>query len=207
MCVRGGEMVRWWSRGIPTGGGPREGREGWGALLANLRGLQDGTQCDLSLAICSSINPGCIYTHCHSHYALCGDKDVAISECEEGAGSRSCRTGGVPFCETRVWFKHALWAATYHCMTAGSWSHSQNSFSIKDCSQGQSLTTNTLLQSQTDHKFWLKHIYTKIVWLSFYANEMNLLQVAKSRSLHSKTQFTYSKWKKKPTSFKWNAIN
>lgn len=81
-------------------------------------------------------------------------------------------------------------------MTAGSWSHSQNSFSIKDCSQGQSLTTNTLLQSQRDHKFWFKHIYTTIVWLSFYADEMNLLQVAKSQSLHSKTQLLIQNEKK-----------
>lgn len=30
-----------------------------------------------------------IYTHSDSHCSACGDKDVAISECEEGAGSHS----------------------------------------------------------------------------------------------------------------------
>lgn len=63
----------------------------WGSepLVDNLTGLGgDRTQFDLS---CSSINPSCTHTHTHMHsrldYALCGDKDEAISECEEGVGS------------------------------------------------------------------------------------------------------------------------
>lgn len=68
-------------------GAHRKGSAARGPRVANLGGWRDGTQCDLSPAICSSINPGCIYTHPDSHRASCGDKDAAISECEEGAGS------------------------------------------------------------------------------------------------------------------------
>lgn len=77
------------SRGILTGGSREEGRTGWGLRVANLGGQRDRTQCDLSPAICSSINYGCIYTHPDSLCAPCGDKDVAISEGDEGAGSGS----------------------------------------------------------------------------------------------------------------------
>lgn len=115
--VRGRDLS---SGGIPTGGGPEDGRAGWGLLVANLGGRRDGTQCDLSPAICSSINHDCIYTHPDTHCARCGDKDVAISECVEGAGSNCGWTGGgVPLPETREGLKHALWAATYHCTAAG----------------------------------------------------------------------------------------
>lgn len=76
-------------------GAQRRGWAGWGLRVANLGGRRDGTQCDLSPAICSSINHGRIYTHPDSHCAPCGDKDVAISECEEGAGSACGRTRGV----------------------------------------------------------------------------------------------------------------
>lgn len=86
MCVRmRGKALS--SRGILTGGGPQEGRAVRGPRVANLGGRRDGTRCDLSPAIWSSINRGRIYTHPDSHCAPCGDKDVAISECEEGAGS------------------------------------------------------------------------------------------------------------------------
>lgn len=89
--------------------------------MANLGGRRDGTQCDLSPAICSSINHDYIYTQPDSHCAPCGDKDVAISECEEEAGSGCGGTGGrgVPLPETRVGLKHALWAATYRCTAGG----------------------------------------------------------------------------------------
>lgn len=71
----------------------RRGGQGGGLWWLIWGGRRDGTQCNLSPAICSSINHGCIYTHPDSHCAPCGDKDVAISECEEGAGSCSGRTG------------------------------------------------------------------------------------------------------------------
>lgn len=102
--------------------------------MHNLKGLGgDKTQFDPSPAICSSINPVCIYRqadthtdrntgvhihrHTHTHSAVCGDKDEAISECEEGVGLVVVGWE-VPFCETRVGFEHALWAAAYRS-TAG----------------------------------------------------------------------------------------
>lgn len=99
-------------------------------------GLRDGTQCDLSPAICSSINHSRIYT---PRLALC-------SVWGQGRGYfRVWGRGGVglPLPETRVGHKHALWAATYRCTAGGVWVIQGNSLSIRDCSQGQGLTTNT----------------------------------------------------------------
>lgn len=77
------------SRGILTGVSPEKGRTGRRLRVANLGGQRDRTQCDMSPAICSSINYGCIYTPPDSLCAPCGDKDVAISEGDEGARSGS----------------------------------------------------------------------------------------------------------------------
>lgn len=105
----------------PNRWGPRggEGRVGWGPRVANLGGRRDGTQCDLSPAICSSINHGRIYTHTATHTVLhVGTRTWLFQSVRKGRGRTAAGWGG-PLPETRVGLKHALWAATYHCTAGG----------------------------------------------------------------------------------------
>lgn len=74
-------------RGILTGGGPEEGRAVWGPQVANLGGV-GGTERSVTCHQQSAPqSTTAAYIHPDSHCAPCGDKDAAISECEEGAGS------------------------------------------------------------------------------------------------------------------------
>lgn len=75
------------SRGILTGGGPEEGRAVWGPQVANLGGV-GGTERSVTCHQQSAPqSTTAAYIHPDLHCAPCGDKDAAISECEEGAGS------------------------------------------------------------------------------------------------------------------------
>lgn len=55
--------------------------------------------------------------------------------------------------EARLGFKHALWPTTYHCTIHRTIS------SIKNCSQGQGLTTDTVTITL---RFWPENIHAKL---------------------------------------------
>lgn len=61
VCANEGEIRA--AEGSQQVGAQWRGGQGGGLRVANLGGRRDGTQCDLSTAICSSINHGRIYTH------------------------------------------------------------------------------------------------------------------------------------------------
>lgn len=65
------------------------GGSGW--LIWGVGGTERSVTCQQQSAPQSTM---AAYIHTDSHCAPCGDKDVAISECEEGAGLGCGRTGG-----------------------------------------------------------------------------------------------------------------
>ena len=155
VCVSKGEI--WAAEGSQQVGAQWRGGQGGGLRVANLGGRRDGTQCDLSTAICSSINHGRIYTHrltlCsvwgqgRGYFRVWGRGGVGLRQ-DRGKGG-GVGGEGVPLPETGVGLKLALWAATYHCTTGGVWVIHRTAFSIRDFSQGQGLTTNTLSHCHT----------------------------------------------------------
>lgn len=76
-------------RAILTGGGSKEGREAgrkgcWVDNLGGVKATERSVTCHQQSAPQSTA--AAYIQHFDSHYDPCGDKDVAISECEEGAG-------------------------------------------------------------------------------------------------------------------------
>lgn len=138
------------------------------------------------------------YIHTLTHTALCvGDKDVAISECEEGAGLAQRRDRGVcggAFLSLKLeWDLSMLYGPGW----GGGWGvviH-RTAHSIRDCSQGQGLTTDTF-RTRKSQIFWSKHICTKLFCTSRLSSPavcFFFLEVAKGRNQKNRTKSTFFK--------------